>query len=372
MPKKPGKIIRKKEWRFLHMHKNAAISAVFLYTELAAYTIACLKDLSARGVKITVMRYPVNKEAPFQFDLPAEIQFTNSRELSYAELETAVENANPSVIFCSGWIDKNYLKICKKYSGKIPTVLAFDTHWRGDIRQVIASLISPFYLKRKFSHAWVPGEVQKKYAMKLGFLPDKIYKGFYCADTDHFGELYKKFRNKKENAFPKRFLYVGRYYDFKGIRDLWKAFAELHEEQPNEWELWCLGTGDIEPVEHPFIRHFGFVQPDKMDAFISESGVFVLPSHFEPWAVAVHEFACCGFPLVCSSAVGAGEQFIAEGRNGYTFRSADVRELKEKLRQVINLPAETLNLMGERSTELAATITLKSWSETVLHIAGKV
>ena len=41
-----------------------------MYTELADYTIACLKALKAseRDTKILVIHYPVNAEAPFVLD----------------------------------------------------------------------------------------------------------------------------------------------------------------------------------------------------------------------------------------------------------------------------------------------------------------
>ena len=39
---------------------------VFLYTEIAEYFLACCKELSKHG-QIHIIRWPINKEAPFQF-----------------------------------------------------------------------------------------------------------------------------------------------------------------------------------------------------------------------------------------------------------------------------------------------------------------
>ena len=47
-------------------------------------------------------------------------------------LKKLVYSINPDVIICSGWIDKDYLKITKTYFKKIPTIMTCDTHWRGD------------------------------------------------------------------------------------------------------------------------------------------------------------------------------------------------------------------------------------------------
>ena len=47
------------------------------------------------------------------------------------------------------------------------------------------------------------------------------------------------------------------------------------------------------------------MQPEDLLAFMSTGKAFVLPSTFEPWGVAVHEFAAAGYPLILSDAVGA-------------------------------------------------------------------
>ncbi|MGZ4099126.1 MAG: glycosyltransferase family 4 protein, partial [Bacteroidia bacterium] len=265
---------------------------LFLYTELADYFINCCKILSAHGT-VHIIRWPVNKEAPFQFEFPEGIKVYDKDNYKRNQLSQLIQEINPDIIICSGWIDKDYLNIVKSYYKKIPTVLACDTHWTGTLRQHIASLLSPFFLKNRFSHAWVPGEPQYNYVKKLGFSTGNIYKGFYCCDLEKFNSNYSKSALLK-NTIPHKFLYVGRYYEFKGITDLWEAFIQLQEETPNDWELWCLGTGSVIPREHPKIKHFGFVQPKELGPILDQSGVFVLPSRFEPWGVVVQEYSAAG------------------------------------------------------------------------------
>lgn len=340
---------------------------VFLYTEIAPYFLACCKELLKRpGVKVHVVRYPVNNEAPFSFNDNGNIVLYDRKGYTYKQLQELVKSLDPSVIICSGWIDKEYLKICKEYHGKIPTVLTMDTHWRGDLKQFVAVTLSPFYLLRRFSHAWVPGNVQKKYALKLGFKETQITTGFYSADTGFFSSLYETVKTEKQKNFPKRFIYVGRYYDFKGVINLWNAFINLQSEEPNDWELWCLGTGSLTPLLHPKIKHFGFVQPENMLEYVKNTGVFVMPSLFEPWGVVLHEFATMGFPLVVSDKVGSAEAFLKEGKNGYMFKSEKPVTLKEKLKTIMQLGPEQLTLMGDESRRLALQITTQTWADTVM------
>jgi glycosyltransferase involved in cell wall biosynthesis len=283
-------------------------------------------------------------------------------------LSTLVDSINPDALFCSGWIDKDYLKICKSYYKKVPTVLCMDTKWKGDPKQRLASILSPFLIKNKFSSAWVPGNVQKEFALKLGIKESNVFQGYYCADTNYFNNCYNQYKVEKTNNYPKKLLYVGRYYDFKGITDLWTAFAELQNENANEWELWCLGVGDIKPIEHSKIMHFGFIQPQDLKEYIKQCGAFVLPSRFEPWGVVVHEYAAAGLPLLLSSEVGSKETFLEEDHNGYEFLASNIQDLKEKLKKLFNLSNESLNLMSERSNYLSQRLTVEKWCATAHEI----
>ena len=244
-----------------------------------------------------------------------------------------------------------------------------DTHWNGGFKQLIAMAISRFTLLNIFSHAWVPGQIQKQYVLNLGFKETAIQTGFYSCDLKHFESIYQSQKTKKQQQFPKRFLFVGRYYEFKGIKELWQAFIELQTEQSNEWELWCLGIGDIEPIVHPKIKHFGFVQPKDLATYTLQTGVFILPSKFEPWGVVVHEFAASGFPLLLSNQVGAKEQFLQETKNGFEFKSKSVSDLKAALKKIISLSDHQLLDMSSHSTVLAKTISQTSWVNSLLAMA---
>src|SRR5665213_612416 len=108
---------------------------IFLYTEIAPYFLACCNKLAEDyDVNIHIIRYPTNNEAPFVFFSQQNIHLYNRKDYTRASLTDLIEKTNPSIIICSGWIDKDYLHICKEHVNKIPTVLTLDTHWRGDIK----------------------------------------------------------------------------------------------------------------------------------------------------------------------------------------------------------------------------------------------
>jgi glycosyltransferase involved in cell wall biosynthesis len=341
------------------------LKACILYSELGDYSIACLKALGKSGVQLMLVHWPVNKEAPFKFDF-SFINAVHSRdELSDTQLVQKVESFNPNLILTSGWMDKGYVKVCRSMKSKSVRVLSLDNHWTGSMKQHAASLVSPFTIKKVFDKAFVPGEVQKQYALKLGFDNKDIQTGFYSADTSKFNSIFNEIDRGERSSFPKRLLYLGRYTKHKGIFDLWEAFSKFRENN-QEWELWCVGTGDqfVNRLEAEGIKHFGFIQPDEMLPILKEIGVYVLPSHFEPWGVSVHEMAVAGFPMLLSDKIGAKEAFL-DG-NGREFRSNNTDELLKAMTWITNLSKDELLDRSTKSHELGMKNSPEIWADKLM------
>ncbi len=340
---------------------------LFLYTEIASYTEACFRALSAKA-ELHVVRYPLNKEAPFAFSSIPNCTFYDRWEYDTIKLEELCKRINPDLLLVSGWGDKVYLSVAKLFRKEIPVILTMDNYWQGTWKQHLLCIVSPSYLKRIFTHIWVPGRPQVAYAKKLGFNDTQIKTGFYSADVDLYNAYEKSFRDSKANNYPKRFLYVGRYVGFKNIQLMCEAFIEALKAKDADWELWCIGTGELweQRIEHPQIRHIGFVQPRDMGPYIEQTGVFVLPSLIENWGVVVHEFAAAGFPLVCSSGVGAASEFLQINRNGFLFNPHKKEELIDVFNRIMSMPKDKLIQMGKISQELARSITPQTWVDTIL------
>ena len=92
---------------------------VFLYTEIASYFLACVKQLLEYPlVEIHIVRYAINKEAPFEFNFPENITVYERDHYTDLTLLQLVDSISPAIIVCSGWIDSGYLSICKKHKKK--------------------------------------------------------------------------------------------------------------------------------------------------------------------------------------------------------------------------------------------------------------
>lgn len=338
--------------------------AVFLYTELAGYLLSCLEHYVSSGNSALVIHWPVNPEAPFTIEPIEGVTFLDRTGMDASEIRTKIFDYNPDVILCSGWVDKAYLKALGGLS--VNKVLLMDNQWIPSLTKRFKAILVRAVIKPIFTHAWVPGEPQKKYARILGFPSDRIEQGFYTADLSIFNSIAQN--RERTGRFPKRLVYLGRYVEHKGITDLWDDFSELSDSF-TDWDLFCIGTGDLwdERREHPRIHHLGFKQPEELTDILEQGGVFVLPSHFEPWGVVVQEMAAAGYPMVVSRQVGAASAFCFP-ENSMLFDTSKEGGLSQALTMIMSLADRELWNMSEESHRIAQQFDHQRWTNTLLEL----
>jgi glycosyltransferase involved in cell wall biosynthesis len=345
------------------------LRVAILYTELAEYVMSGIRSLAEQNAQVLLIHWQINPEAPFHFNMGFIHQTASRDSLTQTEMESLVLDFNPELILCSGWLDKGYVRLCRKWKSKIPTVVAFDNKWSGSLRQRVAAIISPVHIARAFSHAFVPGVSQKNFALKLGFENSSIKTGLYTADTKKFGTYFTERQVELVNEpSKKRILYLGRYVRYKGIFEMWDAFVKFRRTHP-DWELWCVGTGDQfdNRVQENGIKHFGFVQPADMLPILKQTTIYILPSHVEPWGVSVQEMAIAGFPLLLSDKIGAGESFLVEGENGFRFEAGSIDAIQNSLEKMAQVSDRDLLSMAEKSHQLGMNNSPQLWAKTLLE-----
>jgi glycosyltransferase involved in cell wall biosynthesis len=350
------------------------MKVLVLYSEIAGYFVACVRRyVELHDATVHVVRWPINPEAPFRFSDHPRIIYHERRDYDDAGLLRLAQEIDPDALYVSGWIDKSYLKVARHYFklGR-PVMAAFDTQWRGDMRQRIATWISPWVFKRRFTHAWVPGMFQYEYARRLGFSRDRILTGMYSADTALFDAVYVPAMAAKVTHYPHRLIYVGRYLALKGVLELYHAFREVSEEVAHDWQLVLIGNGPLkdELQETRNIVFRDFVQPSELPALALEAGALVLPSRSDAWGVVLHEFAAAGLPLISTDAAGAITAYVKEGYNGFVHKRNDKDSLKVVLKKLFAQHDDALRQMGERSHELSKQISPDTWAATLHHIVG--
>lgn len=341
----------------------------FLYTELAGYFMACIHELK-KEADVLIIRWPVNKEAPFNFDFSG-IECWEKSDFQEEQLLKKITDFQPDLLYCSGWMDKDYLKVAKHFRKKIPVLVGMDNPWFGNIKQRIATLIAPPKLHRHFSHAWVAGEPQAQFARRLGFKEDKLLTGLYSADYEQYNTYYQRTIEEKKKNFPKRFLYIGRYVAWKGINEMWEGFVKANQQNGNAWELICIGTGELfeNHPKLPHVKHIGFVQPKDFEPYLRQTSIFVMPSKYEPWGVVAHEMAIAGYPMIISEKAGSSSAFLQANQNGILLKNINSENMAFAFSEMMQLNQAKWNKMSDISRELASEITPEKWKNTLLKLS---
>lgn len=346
------------------------MKVLFLYSELAEYFMSCVRVLAAKpNVEILLVRWKVNAEAPFQFQFPEGLTLLTKGESTIEEISQKCEAFNPDIVYTTGWIDKEYLKIAKKLrqnKPNLPVVAGLDNPWHDTLQKRLLSPFYGMYLRQFFTHIWAAGIRQYEFARRLGFARENILLGLYSADVKSFQKEDYNLPRKHSNVI----LHVGRFLDWKGVEELYQAFNELQQENKNDWQLWMIGNGPLKekltPTQNIEIKEF--MQPKEVAALMKEVGCFVLASWDEHWGVVVHEAATAGCVMLVSEGVAAGSAFVKHGYNGYIFPSKNKNAVKQSLTKVMQKTSIELQEMGKRSVELSKQITPEIWAETLLSV----
>jgi glycosyltransferase involved in cell wall biosynthesis len=134
--------------------------------------------------------------------------------------------------------------------------------------------------------------------------------------------------------------YVGRIQKYKGLDKVIKVLSELPKVK-----FVAIGAdaGDKQRLEM-LAKELGVAdrviftgelsEKEKLE-ILDESAVFVFPSEWEAFGIAMLEAMARGLPIVSSKTEG-GNFLIKNGENGYLFESKNLAELKNKLKMILS------------------------------------
>ncbi len=326
---------------------------VFLVISYMPHRLVSIKSvIKMQGAEVHSFSY---KDA---HTIPQEIENLHTYELkdfSRKELLNRILEINPEIIVVAGWAVKDYVWVAKQIKKRlnIPIISNSDTQWRNTWKQKINAIISPWHLKKAFTHLWVAGIYQFEYARKLGFKKNKIIYNSLSCDTELFNKVSL---DQKLLAYPKNFLFIGRFIEVKGLDLLIEAWKQIPDK--NGWTLTLIGDGPIKEqfqnIEKVVIKNF--MPQSELIKEIKRAGCFILPSVFEPWALVIHEAAVAGLPIIATNVCGAAPHFVVSGYNGFQV-NVNSKSIKHAMENIIALSSTQLYQFSLNSKYLAKNIT---------------
>ncbi len=336
-------------------------TVLFLFRELAGYFISCVEELSATNtVDIEVVYWPVNAQAPLVLTGGNGVKWIPKEKWNRNEAIELDRNGEYRCVIVSGWSDADYNAFVKS-NGQSKKILAFDTQWKNSLKLLLGSQWMKWKWKGYYHGAWVPGDRQAKLARAMGFASSEIATGFYVADLQGIDHSY---RASISNDFKIGF--VSRLVKEKGFPKVLEGMRGVLNDNAN-WNVHVWGTGPLMDVmpRHDQICYHGFTQPNDLKKVWSDLDVFVLASEYEPWGVVVHEAAGAGLPIIATSAVGAADAFVDDGKNGWIIPVGDSASVCRLLLELYQMTIGEREKMRQISIEKSKMISKNQWCNTV-------
>ncbi len=352
---------------------------VICWTSISGYMAACWSALHARpevDLHVVVGAPETTTQVAFDASLMGSTPHTFVPEPRLrsgdAAVTAIVRNLKPDVLVVPGWMYAAYRDLpFAEGLTHVPTAMTMDTPYSGSLRERLGRFRHPQLFSR-LSRVIVPGERGAMVAKVLGFRPEQIVKGMYSGDFAGCARAYAE-RLRGGGAWPKRFLYMGRYVEAKSIDILVAGYRAYRDRVKEPWPLVCMGKGELGSLLRGVagIEDIGFVQPQDQPKVLAESGVFVLVSNYEPWGMVIVESCAAGLPIIITEVCGAAVELGQSSYNAQVIPAGDAGALTDAM-EWMHANHGRLPEMGRRSSELAGAYAAEVWAERWLQMARQM
>ena len=175
--------------------------------------------------------------------------------------------------------------------------------------------------------------------------------------------------------------FSGKLIPLKRVEDLIDSVAALQAEGLRAGLL-IVGDGPSRAAleerararQLKWTQFAGFKNQSELAAWYVCMDVFVLPSRSETWGLVLNEAMLFQLPVIASSMVGATEDLIDTGKNGYVFDVGDVARLTDALRTLVH-SAEMRCSFGWHSKAIVEKyshdVCLRGTLDALGHVTGR-
>jgi GalNAc-alpha-(1->4)-GalNAc-alpha-(1->3)-diNAcBac-PP-undecaprenol alpha-1,4-N-acetyl-D-galactosaminyltransferase len=143
---------------------------------------------------------------------------------------------------------------------------------------------------------------------------------------------------------------VGRLHPQKGFDLLLKAFDRIQDRHP-DWQLTILGEGPMRSELEALRSQLNLTDRVHLPGLVSNvreyldrADLFVMPSRFEGFPMALCEAMACGLPVLSADCLSGPRDIIDDGINGILVTTENVDALAMGLDKLMSDPAKRQQL----------------------------
>lgn len=278
----------------------------------------------------------------------------------------ALARGNPDVVVISGWSTfPSQAAIAWSRAHGIPYILLVESHDLGPRarwRRTVKNLVVPRVMRRA-ANVLVVGTAARESVVARGARPAAVRIFANTVDVDAWGERAARLRERRDvlradaGLAPEDavVLSVARLVPEKGLHTLIRAAAASGDGRirvavagsgPDSQQLTGL-AGKLGVT----LALLGDLSEEELAEAYVRADIFALLSMHETWGVVVNEAAASGLPLLLSDRVGAAQDLVRGGMNGFVVPAEDVAAAAAALKRLAD-DRELRHAAGKRSREL--------------------
>jgi len=205
---------------------------------------------------------------------------------------------------------------------------------------------------------------------KICFIPNGIAREYFQIYDD------KAFREKFNIGKRKIITFIGRLTPHKRVEDLIRAIGKIIRKYkdlvvviagPDKGALYSIKNLVNELGINPYVLLLGEINEKEKHELLDSTDIFVNPSSYEAFGLAVAEAMAKGIPVISADNPGA-KYLLDDGKCGLLYKTGDVEELSDKILYLI-----TNSDAGKRIGECCRVRALEfSWERIAESIENKI
>lgn len=305
--------------------------------------------LSARGHEVIILSLTGEGEPYYTLSPEIKLYWVGSRGLqkdiikNLKKLEGLLEAERPEYLIDVDIILCFYSRILRKRCGIKHWISweHFNYYTRFDHNQSLRGLARKTVCRRSDCLVVLSNEDKQNYRRNLN--PTCRLKRIYNPAV---------FENVQNTAAKEKIiLAVGRLTKIKGYDLLLQSWAMLESRYP-EWRLLLVGEGEERAALEAQAREAGLKNirfegnVRDVESYYARSGIFVLPSRNEGFAMVLLEAMAYSLPIVAFNCRAGVAEAVEDNVSGYLAEPENVQALAEALAKMIGNGNEVREAMG--------------------------
>lgn len=227
--------------------------------------------------------------------------------------------------------------------------------------------------------ALASGARAKEYLRFLGLAESRIALGYDTLSLARVRGLAGAPPAPEGAPFAARhFLVIARFVEKKNLMMALAAYDLYRQAADAPRALIMIGSGPMEETLRaeaarrnlPGVQFTGFLQEKAIAEFLAQGLALILPSTEEQWGLVVNEAVAMGLPVLCSDNVGARDDLVRSGVNGYVVEPGNAEGLAYLMGRIASDEAEWRRLC-EGSNVLAPRADVAHFAEAVSRMIGE-